>query len=572
MIKSRSFKFHKKLPLYHFYTINTEETKNQNKEKNINNITFFNSKIFSHNIKNLNLINIKKIKIKANSNKKKPKFLLPNISYSNIQQKTEGNYSYFKSFINNKKRIYSSSNLKPKNYKIGENFENKKIPINKLLYLRKKFSSHIKMSKGEIVEMTYGNKIQFGNELDTDIKENKRIKEIIYNNPKFILDLIKFGQVDINEIKDFFDIESFKIHWDENLEKSYREIRKINSNIFKIISFLSKTGLLRKLKKNYESKNYIDYYNYNIKEIEKVYDIYEKLKEYDYMKIKEAFDKIDNVYLIRDFFLKEKISKIRKEYFSKKLKNYQENKKSEINLKEIVDKGKAELIEIKNCIFHIRQNTNWKIFPNKKINRLRFSKSITKYNEIIKTETNIKNIEFKDKIKKAKIYLKQKINQLKSKKAFEYPNFSLNKFIKESKDNKKIIEYYITLIQSNFRGFIVRSFLSKLIKSINAIILNLYEYTKFKQLIITLYKKTFELGELNDEKSKEKIDEINNVVKIMIKHCRTRKIVFKKSETKLINKIIKDNIGLLPIKENQEIYSNIPLINLNKFLTYIKIK
>lgn len=569
MIKSRSFKFHKKLPLYHFYTINTEETKNQNKEKNINNITFFNSKIFSHNIKNLNLINIKKIKIKANSNKKKPKFLLPNISYSNIQQKTEGNYSNNK---NNKKRMYSSSNLKPKNYKIGENFENKKIPINKLLYLRKKFSSHIKMSKGEIVEMTYGNKIQFGNELDTDIKENKRIKEIIYNNPKFILDLIKFGQVDINEIKDFFDIESFNIHWDENLEKSYREIRKINSNIFKIISFLSKTGLLRKLKKNYESKNYIDYYNYNIKEIEKVYDIYEKLKEYDYMKIKEAFDKIDNIYLIRDFLLKEKISKIRKEYFSKKLKNYQENKKSEINLKEIVDKGKAELIEIKNCIFHIRQNTNWKIFPNKKINRLRFSKSITKYNEIIKTETNIKNIEFKDKIKKAKIYLKEKINLLKSKKTFEYPNFSLNKFIKESKDNKRIIEYYITLIQSNFRGFIVRSFLSKLIKSINAIILNLYEYTKFKQLIITLYKKTFELGELNDEKNKEKIEEINNVVKIMIKHCRTRKIVFKKSETKLINKIIKDNIGLLPIKENQEIYSNIPLINLNKFLTYIKIK
>ena len=569
MIKSRSFKFHKKLPLYHFYTINTEETKNQNKEKNINNITFFNSKIFSHNIKNLNLINIKKIKIKANSNKKKPKFLLPNISYSNIQQKTEGNYSNNK---NNKKRMYSSSNLKPKNYKIGENFENKKIPINKLLYLRKKFSSHIKMSKGKIVEMTYGNKIQFGNELDTDIKENKRIKEIIYNNPKFILDLIKFGQVDKNEIKDFFDIESFNIHWDENLEKSYREIRKINSNIFKIISFLSKTGLLRKLKKNYESKNYIDYYNYNIKEIEKVYDIYEKLKEYDYMKIKEAFDKIDNIYLIRDFFLKEKISKIRKEYFSKKLKNYQENKKSEINLKEIVDKGKAELIEIKNCIFHIRQNTNWKIFPNKKINRLRFSKSITKYNEIIKTETNIKNIEFKDKIKKAKIYLKQKINQLKSKKTFEYPNFSLNKFIKENKDNKRIIEYYITLIQSNFRGFIVRSFLSKLIKSINAIILNLYEYTKFKQLILTLYKKTFELGELNEEKNKEKIDEINNVVKIMIKHCRTRKIVFKKSETKLINKIIKDNIGLLPIKENQEIYSNIPLINLNKFLTYIKIK
>jgi len=249
-------------------------------------------------------------------------------------------------------------------------------------------------------------------------------------------------------------------------------------------------------------------------------------------------------------------------------------KKSEIDLKEIVDKGKAELIEIKNCIFHVRQNTDWKIFPYKKINRLKFSKSITKYNEIIKKEMNIKNIGFKDKIKKEKIYLKQKINLLKSQKIFDNPNFNLEKFIKENKDHKRIIEYYITIIQSNFRGFLVRFFLAKLIKGIHNIINNLYEYTKFKQLILTLYKKSFELIESNIKGDiyKKKINDINNVVKIMVKNCRTRKLIFKKYEVKILNKIIKYNIGLLPIKDNQEIYSNIPLINLNKFLTYLKIE
>ena len=295
MIKSRSFKFLKNKPFFNYYTMNTEESKNEYKETD-NNINLYNSKLFSHNLKikiakNLNLNNIKQIKIKANSNKKKLKILLPNISNSNIHLSNKCNNKEY-----NKKRIYSSSNLKPKNYKIKVNIEDRKISMEKLLKLRKKFSSKIKMSKGEIVEMTYGNKIGFGNDLDIDINENKRIKEILYNNPKFIIDLIEFGRVDKNEINEFFNIESFNIIWNENFEKSYREIRKIDTNIFKIISFLSKTGLLRKLKKNFEFKNYIDFYNYNIKEIEKTYDIYEQLKEYEYQKIKEAFEKIDDIY------------------------------------------------------------------------------------------------------------------------------------------------------------------------------------------------------------------------------------------------------------------------------------
>jgi len=242
MIKSRSFKLKKNKPFFNYYTMNTEESKNESKET-YNNINLFNPKLFSHLkikiVKNLNLNNIKQIKLKANSNKKKPKIFLPHISYSNIHLNKKESH---KEFI--KKRIYSSSNLKPKNYKIKENLEDRKISVDKLLKLRKKFSSKIKMSKGEIVEMTYGNKIAFGNNLDIYIEENKRIREIIYNNPKFIIDLVEFGHVGKNEINEFFNIESFKIIWNENLEKSYREIRKLDANIFKIVLFLSKTGLI----------------------------------------------------------------------------------------------------------------------------------------------------------------------------------------------------------------------------------------------------------------------------------------------------------------------------------------
>ncbi len=429
------------------------------------------------------------------------------------------------------------------------------------------------MSKGELVEMIYGKIIKFNNEIDIEIERNKRIKEILYNNPKFIIDLIEFNQVDKNEIKEFFNIESFNINWNENLEKSYREIRKINSNIFKIISFLSKTGLIRKLKQNYESKNFVNFYNYNQKELEKYYDIYVKIKQYSNKQIKEAFNKIEEIYIIREILLKEKISKIRKEYYSKKLKYYKQEKKSEINLIEITEKGKAELIDIKNCVFHIRQNTNFKIFPFKKINRLKFSKSMTKYNEIIQKEMNIKNIEYKDKIKKEKIYIKEKIKKLKEENIFPNPKFIFNNFIKKTAENKKIIEYYIIMIQSNFRGFILRIFLSKLIKGIYNIINYLYSYTKFKKLIFKLYKMTFEAVDLFD-KTKDpyfnlKINEIKKVVKIMLNNCLTRKLIFKKNEVDMINKITESNIGLLNIKENQIIYSNIPLINLNKYLSYL---
>ena len=560
MIKSGSFSFLKN----RYSRIYTEETKINYKEKEKNkilvlrkklNLSFSKDKIKQKKKISLNIIPIK-LKIY------KQKIPLPNISSSTHTISKES-----KEIINNKKnkkRIYSSNILKPKNYNISDNIEDKIICTQKLLYLKNKFLSKINMSKGEIVEMTFGKKIKFDNILDIFMEKNKRIKEIIYNNPKFIINLIEIGKVDKNDIYDFFNIESFNISWNEILERSYREIRKISSNIFKIISFLSKTRLIGILKKNFESKNYMNFDNYNQKEIEKIYDIYEKLKKYDNEKIKEALDKINEIYYKRDILLKEKISKIRNEYYSNKLKNYNENKKYEINLKELTEKGKIGLIEIKNCIFHIRQNTNWKIFPYKNINRLKFSKPITKYNEIIKKEIDIKNIEFKDKIIKEKIYIKEKIKILKKENIFQKADFNWNKFIKKNIENKKIIDYYVTIIQSNFRSFMVKIFINKLIKSVNSIIINLYEYSKFKQLILTMYKMTYE-----NDTNNIKLNQINKVLNIIIKNCRTRKLIFKKYEVDMINKITKSNIGILPLEPNQEIYSNIPLIYLLKYINYI---
>ena len=555
----KNLKFLKDIPCYKFSNVNIEEIKNNYIEKRSGkilnmkyrlNLSYTKDK--EKNNQKTELFYKNSIKSEANSNQKKK--IIPLLNTSGIILKTKNNTKFFN------KRNFSLNNIKPKYYILSENNMNNKTRD---------------MSKGELTEMIYGKIIKFGYKLDFDIEENRRIKEILYNKPKFIIDLIEYGKVGKNEINDFFNLESFNISWNENLEKAYRQIRKTNSNIFKIISFISKTGLMRKLKQNFELKNFINFYDYNKEEIEATYDTYQKLKKYEHKKLKEAFEKIDDIYIIRDMLLKEKISNIRKEYYSNKIKKYKENKKLEIDIKEIAEKRKVELIDIKNCIFHVRQNTNWKIFPYKKINRLKFSKSITKYNEIIQKEINIKSIKAKDKIKKEKIYIKEKINILKRKKIILTKNFNWNNFLKKNNENKKIIEYFVINIQSHFRGHMLKLFLSKLIRGTSTIIINLYKYTKFKQLIIKMYKMTFKIIDNyiknNDPYFRLNINNIKQVLKIMMKYCRTRKLIFKENEVKIINKIIDSNIGFLQIKENQEIYSNILLINLCKYLTYFNI-
>ena len=252
MLKKRKLKLLRNIPCNKYSYINTEETKNDDNQKGNNkililkpkmNLSFSKGKIKDK--KKNDFINIKQVKIKHFSNKKKQIIPLLNISSNFFNNAIKRKKNINKAL---KKRNLSLNNIRPKHYKIADNTYNK----NK------------NMSKGELVEMIYGKIIKFNNKLDIEIENNKRIKEILYNKPKFLLDLIILGKVDKNEIKEFFNIESFNISWNENLEKSYREIRKIDTNIFKIISFLSKTNILRKLKQNYESKNFVNFYNYII--------------------------------------------------------------------------------------------------------------------------------------------------------------------------------------------------------------------------------------------------------------------------------------------------------------------
>ena len=131
------------------------------------------------------------------------------------------------------------------------------------------------------------------------------------------------------------------------------------------------------------------------------------------------------------------------------------------------------------------------------------------------------------------------------------------------------------MIQSNFRGFILRIFLSKLIKGIYNIINYLYSYTKFKKLILKLYTITFDAVDIFD-KTKDpyfnlKINEIKKVVKIMLNNCLTRKLIFKKNEVDMINKITENNIENLEqktIDQSPTLLDNSFQNISNKFITH----
>ena len=157
MIKSRSDKY-----------MITEP--NNNNEYN-NRILFLNKKLNnsfkSQKSKSKNLI-------RMNSLNKNMKLILPNISSNSVK-------------LNEKREINSRNNTFKRRVNSLNNIKSiypKKILMERLLYLRKKFASKKYMSKGELTEMIYGNKIHLCN---FDIKKNKRLKEIMYNRPKFII-------------------------------------------------------------------------------------------------------------------------------------------------------------------------------------------------------------------------------------------------------------------------------------------------------------------------------------------------------------------------------------------------
>ena len=94
-------------------------------------------------------------------------------------------------------------------------------------------------------------------------------------------------------------------------------------------------------------------------------------------------------------------------------------------------------------------------------------------------------------------------------------------------------------------------------------------YLGFKKLILSLYKTTFDeiiSDKIKYNEYKYKVNNVRKIIKVIIKNCKNRKLLFKKNEVDLINKLEETNIGFKPIREEQEIYSVRLLLVLDKYL------
>ena len=501
-----------------------------------------------------------------------------------INTEVNNNYFYNKKWQN---RSLSTNNFtiespKKNNKKNIFNQLNQKISLNKLLSLRSRFFSNEKMNRGELTEMMFGNKIPFYKHKSICDDMQKKVYEVLSNNPKLIIDLIEKGYVEKKDVIDYFNIKSINISWNDNLEKIFREIsynkRKTNSNMLKTTFFLVNIGFHKILKQKFEEKNFKTINTYNQFEIEEFSLIYEKLKKYDLNTLLDGYSKVDGIYHLREVIINDKINKIRNNYYHNRLKKFFHDKnKTDIIVQKVIEKEKKEMKEVKNFTFQIRENKGWKYFPYKNINKLRFTKPITKINKLIKEDINIKNICLTDNIKKKKNYIKE-IIKLYQKEGI-LPSISSNKysfnwktFMNENKEKKRIIEYCIIMIQSRFRGFMVKIFLSKIISSIDIIINAIERYIGFKKLILKLYRTTFNeilMDKFGHLEYKNKVIIIRKIIKVIIKNCKNRKLLFNKNEIDLINRLEEMNIGFRPIRLEQEIYSIKLLLSLDKFLFYL---
>ena len=557
--------------------------------KDTSNQSISNFQIFQENSKDNTITNKNKLR-KSTKFKRKNNIPLPNLKTNGDSLKNNNkimnteikkdNRSYIKKYS---KRSLSTKEFtiespKGKKRKSKSNL-NRKVSLNRLLSLRSKFFSNEKMTRGELTEMMFGNKIPFYKHKNICDDMQKKVYEVLSNNPKLIIDLLEKGYVDKEDVIDYFNIKSINIEWNDELEKIFREIgynkRKTNSNMLKTTFFLVNIGFHKVLKQKFEEKNYKTTNTYNQAEIEEFSRIYEKLKKYDLNRLLEAYSKVDGIYHLREVIIKDKINQIRNKYYNNRLnKFFLDKNKEDIIIQKVVEKKKKEMKEMKNFTFQIRENKGWNYFPHKNINKLRFTRSITKINKLIRENINIKEISITDKIKNTKNYLKEKIEFyqkngiLPSLKSNKY-TFNWKSFMNKNSENKRIIEYCIIMIQSKFRGFMVKVFLAKIIRSIDIIIDNLERYIGFKKLILSLYKTTFDeiiSDKIKYNEYKFKVNNVRKIIKVIIKNCTNRKLLFKKKEVDLINKLDETNIGFRPIREEQEIYSVRLLLVLDKYL------
>ena len=455
-------------------------------------------------------------------------------SNSNITT-TTSNYNYpLPLLLNRDKTLYS--------------ILDKKISSDKLLSLRARFFSGNKLTRGDLTEMTFGKKIPFLKVKTFSDDDQKKIKEVLSNSPKLIINLIENGSVTQEEVIDYFNLNSLHLDWNETLEKKYREIvynkNKTNSNLLKTTFFLVNIGFHRILRKKFEEKHFISTTSYNQNEINEFGALYEKIKKYTFNVLMKGYRKVETIFHMRDIIIHYKITSIRNEFYEKKVKKFRISRNKEEKCLTAANEGeKNDLKFMKKCIFNIRKNNSF-ILINKgnkskeKYVQLVNNNSITKINEKVLDKKDYKNMEWKIKLKQSKNYMKSLIKELrkegklpqrsklkrnKTLNEYEYDYYYNNKsnkhkynkirkkinvyntndnkvfswkvFYKEEYNHKLVINYFASLIQSTTKMYMIKKWLKKLDGSIRIIQFNLRKYNDFKRMVLGLYLRSAqELG------------------------------------------------------------------------------
>jgi hypothetical protein len=186
-------------------------------------------------------------------------------------------------------------------------------------------------------------------------------------------------------------------------------------------------------------------------------------------------------------------------------------------------------------------------FP-KKLKKLVFSKKFKaqKNDNFI----DIKNQTTMDMIKHSKIYMKLVIKKYSS--VLNIMKIRHEDFYELNEDTKKICVYFAVLIQTNFRGYMIRKSLIKMNESIKKIIYNIRRYTGFKKMIF----KTIHMFNVYSFKK------LKGLLKIMYKKYKTYRIVLTSENKKTLKKFC---VRFLSNKEIQ-IPNMIKSINLINFL------
>ena len=232
----------------------------------------------------------------------------------------------------------------------------KKISYDKLLNLRAKFFSGQKLTRGELTEMMFGKTIPFIKTKTFSEDYQKKIMEVLSNDPQLIINLIKFGKVTKQEVIDYFNLDALNLDWNEELEKKYREIvynkNKTNSNMLKTTFFLVNIGFHKILRQKFEERHLITTKTYNQKEINEFAIIYEKLKKYDLETLIDGYAKVEYIYHIRDLVVHNKITYIRNVFFERKVKKFRKiRNKNEKCLTEANEVTKEDICDMKKCIY-----------------------------------------------------------------------------------------------------------------------------------------------------------------------------------------------------------------------------